>query len=75
MHTALIRPGGVNCILTYESISLLFEILHRLQTKLDEISDLFKNPIFISRLENIGFIDNREALKLGFSGPVLRAGG
>lgn len=75
MHTALIRPGGVNYVLTYESIALLLEILSRIQSKLDEVNDLFTNPIFISRLENIGFISDTDAAALSFTGPMRRAGG
>lgn len=75
MHTALIRPGGVNTVLTHESINLLYEILLRLTTKFEEITDLFHNPIFKSRLENIGYITNSLATKLSFTGPMRRAGG
>ena len=75
MHTALIRPGGVNTILTQESLNLIFETLLRLATKFEEINDLFNNRIFISRLEDIGFIDNKLAGKLSFTGPMRRAGG
>ncbi len=75
MHTALIRPGGINNILTYEGLTLLIEIITRLQTKFEEIIDLFNNKIFQSRLKNIGYIDNKIAEKLAFTGPMRRAGG
>ena len=75
MHVALIRPGGVNTIITQESLNLLFETLMRLSTKFEELNDLFNNPIFISRLEDIGRIDNKLAAKLSFTGPMRRAGG
>lgn len=74
MHTALIRPGGINNILTSESLTLLSEIIMRLQTKFDEIMDLFNNRIFKSRLKGIGYIDNNIAQKLSFTGPMRRAG-
>ena len=75
MHTALIRPGGVNVVLTYESLNFLTEILMRLNTKLGEISDLFQNPIFTSRLKDIGVLKNSIAKKFSLTGPVRRAGG
>lgn len=75
MHTALIRPGGVNTVLTHEGVNMLYEILIRLATKFEEITDLFNNTVFKSRLENIGYIDNSLATKFSFTGPMRRAGG
>ena len=36
---------------------------------------LLKNRIFIDRLENVGAIDGRDAVALGWTGPCLRATG
>ena len=75
MHTALIRPGGINNILTQESLNLLIEILGRLQTKFDEVNDLLNNRLFKSRRQNIGYIPNNIASKMSYTGPMIRAGG
>jgi NADH dehydrogenase I D subunit len=36
---------------------------------------LTKNPIWLSRLEGIGYLDPQEAIALGITGPMLRAAG
>lgn len=46
MHSALIRPGGVNSILSYPTYLKLHEFTNNLRPKIDEIYRLFyENPV------------------------------
>jgi NADH-quinone oxidoreductase subunit D len=76
MHTRYIQVGGV-----FEDIPRGFEqklrqFLALMPTRADQYADLFeKNQIVIERLRNTGVVDRDTLLKLGVTGPLLRAAG
>jgi NADH-quinone oxidoreductase subunit D len=76
MHTRYIQVGGV-----FEDIPRGFEqklrqFLKLMPTRADQYADLFeKNQIVIERLRNTGVVDRETLLKLGVTGPLLRAAG
>src|ERR1700760_3329000 len=44
--------------------------------KIDEYSNLLTgNPIFVNRLQNVGYLSAEDAIALGVTGPPLRASG
>ena len=76
MHTAIIRPGGVNTILTWEAIDQLTSLLTKIKTKIDEIFEILScNRIFISRLKSIGQVPYKGVREFSMSGPMARASG
>ena len=76
MHTALIRPGGTNTILTYESFNMLSDLITKLTTKMTEMAELLvNNRIFINRLKNIGKLDYSQVRTQAITGPLARASG
>ena len=76
MHTRYFQVGGV-----FEDIPRGFEqklrqFLKLMPTRADQYADLFeKNQIVIERLRNTGVVDRETLLKLGVTGPLLRAAG
>ena len=76
MHTRYFQVGGV-----FEDIPVGFEqklraFLKLMPTRADQYADLFeKNQIVIERLRNTGVVDRETLLKLGVTGPLLRAAG
>lgn len=76
MHSAYIRPGGVNKDLPIGFIDDLFKFLKNFVNSLFEMEELLtNNRIWRQRLVNIGLIKYNEALDLGFSGVMLRGSG
>jgi NADH:ubiquinone oxidoreductase subunit D len=76
MHAALFLPGESRqkiSITTLKNISNFSKIF---KERLNELSELLsENPIWISRLKNIGNISASEVLNYGFSGPIARSAG
>src|ERR1700745_3312568 len=76
MHTRYFQVGGV-----FEDIPPGFErklrqFLALMPTRADQYADLFeKNQIVLERLRNTGVVDRETLLKLGVTGPLLRAAG
>ncbi|RJP73870.1 MAG: NADH dehydrogenase (quinone) subunit D [Ignavibacteriales bacterium] len=74
--TSYTRIGGVAIDITDEVINQIKEFISKLDNAIDEIENLLnKNKIFIDRLEGIGVIPKEDAIKLGLTGPNLRASG
>ena len=64
--------GGVRHELN--NLEKIIEIVNEISKKLSDYETLIeKNPIFISRTENIGIINRDEALSYSITGPNLRA--
>ncbi len=77
MHHNYLRPGGVHQDVPLE---LLTDIADWLDTRLpqlfgDAISLVAENRIFKQRNVDIAIVSREDALKWGFSGPMIRAAG
>ncbi len=77
MHAAWFRPGGVHQDVP---LKLLTDIADWLDTRLprlfeDAISLVADNRIFKQRNVDIGVVTKEDALKWGFSGPMIRGSG
>lgn len=70
------RIGGMAKPPTPELKSRLEEVILALEDILDECGKmLFKNRIFLDRLQGVGAITQAEALQFGWTGPTLRSTG
>ena len=77
MHHAWLRPGGVHQDVP---LKLLTDIADWLDTRLprlfeDAISLVADNRIFKQRNVDIAIVSKEDAVKWGFSGPMIRAAG
>ncbi len=77
MHCAYFRPGGVHQDVP---LKLLTDIADWLDTRLprlfeDAISLVADNRIFKQRNVDIGIVSKDDALRWGFSGPMIRGSG
>ena len=70
------RIGGVNGDLNHEFMSRLGDWMSRAATQHEaNIGLLNENEIFVRRMRDIGRLDGATALRMGVSGPNLRAAG
>lgn len=70
------RIGGVAADLPYGWIDKCLEFCHYCLPKINEYERLItNNPIFLRRVEGMGFIAREEAINWGLSGPMLRGSG
>ena len=77
MHSAYFRPGGVH---QDTPLKLLTDIADWLDTRLprlfeDAISLVVDNRIFKQRNVDIAIVSREDAIKWGFSGPMIRGAG
>ncbi|MCS6956124.1 MAG: NADH-quinone oxidoreductase subunit D, partial [Candidatus Calescibacterium sp.] len=71
-----IRPSGVAYDIADSTLNDVRDFLVLLKRKLPDLHGILtENPIFISRMEDVGYIPQDLALSYGASGPVLRAAG
>jgi len=71
-----LRIGGVNGDLNHEFLSRLGDWMGRAGKHIDEQATLMnESEIFVNRTKGLGRIDRQTALRLGMSGPPLRASG
>ncbi len=76
MHTAVIRPGGVNTLVTPEIASKIYELIFNLRFKITEVFKLLgENPVWKTRLGGVGFISKKVVENFGLSGVVARGSG
>ena len=76
LHTALIRPGGINTIISPEVSSKLIEFINVMRFKIDELYQLLgENSIWKNRLYNVGFISKNLVNNYGLTGVVARGSG
>jgi NADH-quinone oxidoreductase subunit D len=76
MNHAYIRIGGVVMDLPPEGPAKIRELLRVLPGRIDEYETLLNdNPIWRERNEGVGVLDADACLRLGVTGPVLRAAG
>ncbi|HEY3923300.1 MAG TPA: NADH-quinone oxidoreductase subunit D [Acidothermaceae bacterium] len=76
MNHAYIRPGGVIQDLPPGAVEKVREFVQLMPGKVDEYSNLLTGqPIWIARLQGIGYLDVNACVALGVTGPLLRAAG
>lgn len=76
MNHAYIRPGGVIQDLPPGAVEKIREFVQLMPGKIDEYHDLLTGqPIWLARLQGIGYLDVNACVALGVTGPLLRAAG
>ena len=76
LHSAYIRPGGVNLDIPLGLLDDIIIFLDQFNTRIDEIEELLtENRIWKQRLVDIGIVTSKEAKNWGFSGVMLRGSG
>jgi NADH-quinone oxidoreductase subunit D len=76
MMTTYIRPGGVWRDVPVEFEAAVRDFIKIFPKRIDEYESLLtKNPLFIDRMVDIGYLSKETALSYGVTGPMLRASG
>ena len=76
MMTTYFRPGGVWRDVPVEFEKAVREFIKIFPKRIDEYESLLtKNPLFIDRMVDIGYLSKEVALQYGVTGPMLRASG
>ncbi len=76
MHANYFRIGGVSFDLPIGIIDDIFQFISQFASRIDEMEEMLTtNRIWKQRLIDIGKLNYRQALDLGFSGPMLRSVG
>jgi len=76
MHTRYFQVGGVMEDIPPGFALKLRQFLNEMPTRADQYADLLsKNQIVLERLRGTGIVDQETMLKLGVTGPLLRATG
>jgi len=76
MNHAYVRPGGVIQDLPPGAVEKIREFLAVMPKKIDEYHNLLTGqPIWLKRLEGVGYLDLTGAVALGATGPIMRAAG
>jgi NADH-quinone oxidoreductase subunit D len=76
MMTTYFRPGGLWRDVPVEFEAAVRAFIHYFPPRIDEYEALLtKNPLFIERTRNIGYLPPEAALSYGITGPMLRAAG
>ena len=76
MMTTYFRPGGVWRDVPVEFEKAVRDFIRIFPKRIDEYESLLtKNPLFIDRMVDIGYLSKEVALQYGVTGPMLRASG
>ncbi len=76
MMTSYVRIGGVALEPPLDLFAIIRKFLKSFPSKIDEYEGLLNNnPIWIERLQNVGYLSPENAIALGVTGPPLRASG
>ncbi|MFN8411216.1 MAG: NADH dehydrogenase (quinone) subunit D [Anaerolineales bacterium] len=76
MMTTYFRPGGVWRDVPVEFEKAVRDFLKIFPKRIDEYEKLLtKNPLFVDRMVDIGYLSKETALSYGVTGPNLRASG
>lgn len=76
MMTTYIRPGGLWRDVPVEFETAVRGFIKIFPKRIDEYERLLtKNPLFIDRMVDIGYLSKETALSYGVTGPMLRASG
>jgi len=76
MHTSYIRPGGVMADATPRFLEMLDAFIGEMPGNIQQYEDLLThNPIFVERLQGVGYLSAEDAIRLGATGPMIRGSG
>ena len=76
MMTSFIRPGGLATDMPPEWLAHVKQFIDTLPGHIDEYEDIVTdNPFFKERTVGIGMLSADDAIRMGVSGPLLRASG
>lgn len=76
MMSTYIRPGGVWRDVPVEFETAVRDFIRIFPKRIDQYESLLtKNPLFIDRMVDIGYLSREVALSYGVTGPMLRASG
>jgi NADH-quinone oxidoreductase subunit D len=76
MHSAFIRPGGVNKDLPSGLLKDIFLFTEQFGSRINELEELLtENRIWQARLCSVGIVSKETALAWGFSGVMARGSG
>nr|AHA41623.1 NADH dehydrogenase subunit 7 [Colponema vietnamica]ATY40843.1 NADH dehydrogenase subunit 7 [Colponema vietnamica] len=76
MHAAYYRVGGVNSDLPVGMLEDIYKFIEQFSDRLNEIEEMLtNNRIWKQRLVGIGTVSADDAVRLGFSGVMLRGSG
>jgi NADH-quinone oxidoreductase subunit D len=76
MMTSFIRPGGLADDLSPEWLERCSRLVDELPARIDDYEALLTdNPLFKDRMIGIGVLRAEDAIRIGVSGPMLRASG
>ena len=74
--TSYTRIGGLAQDMTDEAAAMIKNFLDQFSDRLEECNKLLvKNRIFLERCEGVGYISRNDAVRMGITGPCLRASG
>lgn len=74
--TSFTRVGGLAQDITSEALKMTSDFIDQLPAALDECERmLVRNKIFLDRCEGVGYLSREDAIKIGLTGPLLRASG
>lgn len=76
MHAAYFRPGGVSEDIPVGFLEDVYKFCQVFSKRVDEFEEMLtNNRIWKNRLIGVGIVSARDAVKFGFSGPMLRGSG
>src|SRR6201996_2628806 len=76
MMTSYFRIGGLSMEPPLDFFDRVAAFIKTFPEKIDEYSNLLTgNPIFVSRLKNVGHLSPEDAVALAVTGPTMRASG
>jgi NADH-quinone oxidoreductase subunit D len=76
MNHAYVRPGGVIQDLPPGAVEKIREFVQIMPKHIDEYHNLLTGqPIWLARLQGVGYLDVTACVALGVTGPLLRAAG
>jgi NADH-quinone oxidoreductase subunit D len=76
MNHAYVRPGGVIQDLPPGAVEKIREFLAIMPKRIDEYHNLLTGqPIWLKRLQGVGYLDLTGAVALGTTGPLMRSAG
>jgi NADH-quinone oxidoreductase subunit D len=76
MNHAYVRPGGVIQDLPPGAVERIREFVDIMPDRIDEYHNLLTGqPIWLARLQSVGYLDVTACVALGVTGPLLRAAG
>ena len=76
MNHAYVRPGGVSNDLPDGGEQMIRDSLKLLRKRLrDNVNLIVDSPIWLKRLQGVGYLDLTGCMALGITGPILRSTG